>query len=103
MRACPSALQRTMQMNCEGSARNRQIFKGKCTVIGRRIQLLRREKQLSLSELSRRANVAKSYLSAIERNVQTNPSLQVIERISRVLDVPVQSLVTQDGEMSYLK
>lgn len=66
-------------------------------MIGKRIQTLRRERQLSLSELSRRANVAKSYLSAIERDVQTNPSLQVIERISRVLDVPVQSLIAEDA------
>lgn len=66
-------------------------------MIGKRIQTLRRERQLSLSELSRRANVAKSYLSAIERDVQTNPSLQVIERISRVLGVPVQSLISGDA------
>lgn len=65
-------------------------------MIGKRIQSLRRERQLSLSELSRRANVAKSYLSAMERDVQTNPSLQVIERISKVLNVSVQSLVGED-------
>ncbi|WDL95248.1 helix-turn-helix domain-containing protein [Alicyclobacillus sp. ALC3] len=65
-------------------------------MIGKRIQSLRRERQLSLSELSRRANVAKSYLSAIERDLQTNPSLQVIERISKVLNVSVQSLVAED-------
>jgi len=65
-------------------------------MIGKRIRALRRQRELSLSELARRANVAKSYLSAIERNVQTNPSLQVVERISKVLDVPVQVLVTEE-------
>jgi len=71
-------------------------------MIGKRIQALRKQRQLSLSELARRSHVAKSYLSAIERNVQTNPSLQVVERISKVLDVPVQALVTEDISANHL-
>ncbi|WAH36770.1 helix-turn-helix domain-containing protein [Alicyclobacillus dauci] len=63
-------------------------------MIGARIQALRQNKGLSLSELADKADVAKSYLSAIERGIQGNPSIQVIEKIASVLDVPVQQLVS---------
>lgn len=69
-------------------------------MIGKRIQRLRVERNLSLSELSKRANVAKSYLSAIERQIQANPSLHVLERISTVLDVPIQALLADISETS---
>ncbi|MFC3041515.1 helix-turn-helix domain-containing protein [Virgibacillus xinjiangensis] len=65
-------------------------------MIGDKIKALRQEKKLSLSELAERANVAKSYLSSIERNIQTNPSIQFIEKISNVLDVPVNELIQND-------
>lgn len=52
---------------------------------------------MSLSELAERANVAKSYLSSIERNLQTNPSIQFIEKISKVLGVSVNDLILEDN------
>lgn len=64
-------------------------------MLGTRLQELRTEKNLSLSELAKRANVAKSYLSAIERHIQVNPSLHILERISSVLDVPIQLLLSE--------
>lgn len=62
-------------------------------MIGKRIRDLRKEKHMSLTELAKRADVAKSYLSAIERQIQANPSIQVVTRIADVLEVSVQSLV----------
>nr|WP_308113469.1 helix-turn-helix transcriptional regulator [Alicyclobacillus tolerans] len=62
-------------------------------MIGQRIRELRKEKHMSLSELAKRADVAKSYLSTIERQIQGNPSIQVVTRIADVLEVPVQTLV----------
>ncbi|KAA9000968.1 helix-turn-helix domain-containing protein [Paenibacillus spiritus] len=61
--------------------------------IGQNIQQLRLEKGLSLSELAGKADVAKSYLSNVERNIQSNPSIQFIEKIAEALDVSVQSLL----------
>lgn len=58
--------------------------------IGSRIQRLRMSKGLSLSELANRAGVAKSYLSNVEREVQTNPSIQFLEKISNSLGVPLE-------------
>ncbi|MBY7144124.1 helix-turn-helix domain-containing protein [Virgibacillus sp. NKC19-3] len=65
-------------------------------MIGEKIKHLRQEKKMSLSELAERANVAKSYLSSIERNIQRNPSIQFIEKISAVLDVSVNDLILED-------
>ncbi|MBD8003478.1 helix-turn-helix domain-containing protein [Bacillus norwichensis] len=62
-------------------------------MIGQRIKDYRLQKKLSLSELADRADIAKSYLSSIERNIQSNPSIQILEKLSSVLDVPVQVLL----------
>jgi XRE family transcriptional regulator, master regulator for biofilm formation len=64
-------------------------------MIGERVKKLRLEKKMSLSELAHQAGVAKSYLSSLERNLQTNPSIQFLEKIAAVLGVPVDSLIIE--------
>lgn len=53
---------------------------------------------MSLSELAEQAGIAKSYLSSIERNLQTNPSIQFIEKVSSVLRVSVNDLLIDDNK-----
>jgi len=67
------------------------------SLIGEKIKHLRQEKRMSISELAEKAGVAKSYLSSIERNLQSNPSIQFIEKISAVLGVSVNDLISEDG------
>ncbi|PGT87607.1 MULTISPECIES: helix-turn-helix domain-containing protein [Bacillaceae] len=67
-------------------------------MIGPRIKKYRTQKNLSLSELAERAGVAKSYLSSIERNLQSNPSVQFLEKVSSVLGVPVNTLLNEQNE-----
>ena len=67
-------------------------------MIGEKIKRLRKEKKMSISELAEKAGVAKSYLSSIERNLQTNPSIQFIEKVSAVLNVSVNELIQSDSE-----
>lgn len=62
-------------------------------MIGKRIQTIRKEKGLSLSDLAAKAGIAKSYLSSIERDIQSNPSVHFLEKIAAVLDISVQSLL----------
>lgn len=64
-------------------------------LIGDKIKQIRKDKKMSLSELAEKAGVAKSYLSSIERNIQTNPSIQFIEKVSVVLDVSVNELIRE--------
>jgi XRE family transcriptional regulator, master regulator for biofilm formation len=61
-------------------------------MIGKRIQRLRIEKGLTLSELAENAGVSKSYLSTIERDVQKNPSVQFLEKIASVLNVKIDTI-----------
>ncbi len=68
-------------------------------MIGKRVKQLRQEKGLSLSELAERANVSKSYLSTIEREIQSNPSIQFLEKISAVLEVTVDTLLHPQEEI----
>ena len=63
------------------------------SLIGEKIKRLRQEKRMSISELAEKAGVAKSYLSSIERNLQSNPSIQFIEKISSVLGVSVNEII----------
>lgn len=49
-------------------------------MIGERVKKLREEKKMSMTELADKAGVAKSYLSSLERNLQTNPSIQFLEK-----------------------
>ncbi|WP_379969092.1 helix-turn-helix domain-containing protein [Ectobacillus sp. sgz5001026] len=62
-------------------------------MIGERIKRLRQQRGISLTELSERAGVAKSYISSIERNLQYNPSIQFLEKIAVVLRVKVDHLI----------
>ncbi|MGE7761798.1 helix-turn-helix domain-containing protein [Peribacillus sp. NPDC097895] len=62
-------------------------------MIGERVKKLREEKKMSMTELADKAGVAKSYLSSLERNLQTNPSIQFLEKISAVLNIPVNDLL----------
>ncbi|GAA0423842.1 helix-turn-helix domain-containing protein [Virgibacillus sp. AGTR] len=65
-------------------------------MIGEKIKSLRTDKKMSISELAEKAGVAKSYLSSIERNIQINPSIQFIEKISKVLGVSVNELIRDE-------
>ncbi|NYE03849.1 XRE family transcriptional regulator of biofilm formation [Bacillus niacini] len=67
-------------------------------MIGNNIYKLRKKRGLSLSELSERSRVSKSYLSNIERNLNQNPSVQILDRISAVLEVELKDLIRIDGK-----
>lgn len=62
-------------------------------MIGERIRKLRKSKGYSLSELADKAGVSKSYLSYLERDLQTNPSLQFLQKISISLGTNIEYLL----------
>lgn len=65
--------------------------------LGQRIQKYRLEKGYSLSELADKADVAKSYISNVERNIQSNPSIQFIEKIAEALGISINKLLYDTG------
>ncbi|MBM7651855.1 XRE family transcriptional regulator [Neobacillus cucumis] len=62
-------------------------------MIGNNIFEIRKKRGLTLSELAERASISKSYLSNIERNLNQNPSIQVIHKIAGVLNVDLKTLL----------
>ncbi|RPF54033.1 helix-turn-helix domain-containing protein [Aquisalibacillus elongatus] len=65
-------------------------------MIGERVRKYRQSKGMSLTELAERAGVAKSYLSALERNIQQNPSIQFLEKVAVELNITVDHLIKDD-------
>ncbi|REK75795.1 XRE family transcriptional regulator [Paenibacillus paeoniae] len=65
-------------------------------MIGERIKSLREQKGYSITKLADLAGVSKSYLSYIERNVQNNPSLQVLAKIAFHLDTNIEFLLGEE-------
>jgi XRE family transcriptional regulator of biofilm formation len=59
-------------------------------LIGPIIREYRKQKGFTLTRLAEEAGIAKSYLSNLERDKQANPSLQVISKISNILDIGIE-------------
>lgn len=62
-------------------------------MIGKNIKEIRNRRGLSLSELSERSGISKSYISNIERNLHQNPSIQIVKKIAAVLKVDLEDLL----------
>lgn len=69
-------------------------------MIGNNISNIRKRRGYTLSELAERAGISKSYLSNIERNVNQNPSVNLIERIAIVLNVDLKILLNGENVSS---
>lgn len=65
---------------------------------GSKLKILRTEKGMSLGKLSERTGISKSYLSLIERNIQKNPSLDILEKLAKTFEVAVEELVRREQE-----
>jgi XRE family transcriptional regulator, master regulator for biofilm formation len=62
-------------------------------MIWNRNKQLRQKKGISLSELANLADVSKSYLSQLERGIQSNPSLQFLVKVATPLDTNIDYLL----------
>mgnify|MGYP001161894084 CR=1 FL=1 len=67
-------------------------------MIGDRVKKYREKAGMSITELSEKASVAKSYLSALERNIQQNPSIQFLEKIAPILNVSIDQLLRDSND-----
>ena len=59
---------------------------------GKRARTIRLKQGLSQGDVAKRLNVHRSYISGIERGIR-NPSLKVIQRIAKSLEVPMEKLI----------
>jgi transcriptional regulator with XRE-family HTH domain len=68
-------------------------------LVGKKIRSIRKDKNLTIVELSEQINVTSGYISQIERDL-ISPSLTVLKRLSEALDVPLSSLFLEDNNQS---
>ena len=67
------------------------------TTLGSNVRRLRGERGLSQEQLAFDAEIDRTYVSQIERAV-INPSLLVLYRVGKVLDVSVPELLTTEPD-----
>lgn len=62
-------------------------------VVANNVRRIRAERQVSLSELARRSNVAKATLSSLE-SASGNPTIETLSAIASALGCPLADLIT---------
>lgn len=71
-------------------------------MIGKNIAKIRKSRGYTLSELAEKSSISKSYLSNIERDLNQNPSVDVVIRLANVLRVNIETIlnpiVKQDNQ-----
>jgi XRE family transcriptional regulator of biofilm formation len=71
-------------------------------MLGTYIKRLRKDRNITLSQLAKKTNISKSYLSNIERNIQTNPSIGILIKISIALNDDIGKLIEASNSVTYL-
>lgn len=67
-------------------------------MFGDKVAKIRKRRGYTLSKLAERTNISKSYLSNIERNLNQNPSLQIMLKIADALNVDLITLLKSGEE-----
>jgi XRE family transcriptional regulator, master regulator for biofilm formation len=62
-------------------------------MVGDKIKNMREKRGLTIIELSTISGISKSYLSSIERGIQKNPSIQVLNKLSDALGISSNQLL----------
>ncbi|RFU68373.1 helix-turn-helix domain-containing protein [Bacillus sp. V59.32b] len=68
---------------------------------GQRVKKVRKEKNLTLEELSKRSNVSKSMLSQIERE-EKNPTIQIAAQIAAGLGVTISQMLGEHNKQEVI-
>ena len=67
------------------------------------IKPIRKKKNLTLYELSKRTGISRTYLRNLENNKQFNPTMFILKKISEVLEVEIKDLFYSPYEIEILK
>lgn len=71
-------------------------------MIGEKIRSIRKNKNLTIVQLSEQINVTSGYISQIERDL-ISPSLNVLKRLSDALEVPLSTLFADASTENVIK
>lgn len=56
------------------------------------IRKIRKAKNITQEELAQKTGVSRSYIAELESNIRTNPSFEMIYKISQVLEVEITKI-----------
>ncbi|PFA68219.1 transcriptional regulator [Bacillus sp. AFS015802] len=62
-------------------------------MVGERIKEYREKKGMTIIQLSNQSGISKSYISSIERGIQENPSIQILDKLSAALGVALDQVL----------
>jgi XRE family transcriptional regulator, master regulator for biofilm formation len=62
-------------------------------MVGDKIKSYREKKGMTIIELSKQSGISKSYISSIERGIQKNPSIQILDKLSAALGVALNQVL----------
>lgn len=71
-------------------------------MIGEKIRSIRKGKNLTIVELSEQIDVTSGYISQIERDL-ISPSLSVLKKLTKALDIPLSALFLDDTSKNVVK
>lgn len=74
---------------------NKKIYLkgGNEMTIGEKIKSIANEKDISIYRIAKDSGVSNSYLSELINNKRQNPSIEIIKKISKVLEIPLEKLI----------
>lgn len=64
-----------------------------CKHFGERVRRIRRAKDMTQEDLAEKAGIHRTYLSALERSGGRNPTIRIVDRIAKALEVKPGSLL----------
>lgn len=67
------------------------------------IKNIRLNKNITLYKLSKMTGLSRTYLRNIENNIDTNPTVSVLEKIASVLEVNIKDLFYSELDIECLK
>ncbi|NQD66211.1 helix-turn-helix domain-containing protein [Bacillus haikouensis] len=67
-------------------------------MVGEVLKYYRDERGMTINELSHLAGISKSYISSIERGLQKNPSIQVLQKLADTLNISLSQLLEFKSE-----
>jgi transcriptional regulator with XRE-family HTH domain len=67
-------------------------------VIGKRVKILREQKNMSQGDIEKRTGLLRCYISRVE-NGHTVPSVDTLERLAQALQIPMYRFFTDDDQV----
>lgn len=67
------------------------------------IKKIRENKELSIRRLSQLTGISRTYLSDLENNCDVNPTVSILEKIAKALDVNIKTLFYSELDIEELR